>query len=373
MEINNNCPSNTKNIRGLRNIIKTSMHKNAENKNNNPIIESNLNNNINNNMVDNNDINIYSNYKKGANNINSINENNNNIRSLNNNIEEIVIKTNCSKNKLNNNNTTPFPVCKQNNKNKLGLVKLNIKKLILNNKNDSFFDNNEYSNDERIKDSLENYKRKTFSQSFGNMSKFYINEDKNNTFSLENKTIINTPKMNRYYKKILFKSDKIKTKTNNINNHININPTDEIKKNQVNNKYMNKINDPLNNLNNVTFDTSIQNDYFNYTDINNQSNESKYVNKNIQNEISLKIKENKEIKKNLLLMMEDLNKIKEKQDMILKNQKENKIISNERNNKIRDIIIKTYNFLNDFNSLVNEQNNEILQEIYNNLNIIFSD
>ena len=130
----------------------------------------------------------------------------------------------------------------------------------------------------------------------------------------------------------------------------------------------------MTNVTNVTFDTSVQNDFFNFTDANNPNNEneSKPVNNDIEKEIKSKIEANNEIKANILLMIEEINKIKEKQEQIINIENDNKIKNNEKNLKISNIIKKTYNFLNDFNKVINEQNQQIYQEILSNLYIFFN-
>ena len=71
-------------------------------------------------------------------------------------------------------------------------------------------------------------------------------------------------------------------------------------------------------------------------------------------------------------MMDEINKIKERQEILINYENNNQINNNERNIKISNIIKKTYNFLNDFNRVINEQNQQIYQEIINNLNLFFS-
>ena len=71
-------------------------------------------------------------------------------------------------------------------------------------------------------------------------------------------------------------------------------------------------------------------------------------------------------------MMEEINKIKERQEQIIKIESDNKIKNNEKNIKISNIIKKTYNFLNDFNKVINEENHQIYQEILSNLYIFFN-
>ena len=145
--------------------------------------------------------------------------------------------------------------------------------------------------------------------------------------------------------------------------------------NNLNNNNINTIfNNQMTNVTNVTFDTSVQNDFFNFTDANNQNNEneSKPVNIDIENEIKSKLEANNEIKANILLMIEEINKIKEKQEQIINIENDNKIKNNEKNIKISNIIKKTYDFLNDFNKVINEQNQQIYQEILSNLYIFFN-
>ena len=70
--------------------------------------------------------------------------------------------------------------------------------------------------------------------------------------------------------------------------------------------------------------------------------------------------------------MDEINKIKERQGIILNYLNENQTKNNERNIKISNIIKKTYNFLNDFYKIINEQNYQIYQKIINNLNLFFN-
>jgi hypothetical protein len=376
---NNILPSNTKCIRGLRNIIKSSMHKVQTNNNiYNNELHPNINidniNCINSNNLDNFYLN---NYKKGANIITPVNNYNNN-KNYNNNIEEIIIKTNYSKN----NNTTPPPMEKKNNRFNVNPEKINIKRLLLSNRNNSCLDYCDFSNEEQFNNTVESCKRKTFSHSFRNYS---YTDKKINTTSRENKmsTVYhNTPKSLRYIRKILNHSNsksKIKINLNNIDsaNDNSIKNQRYLRyKNMNNNNYINIINNDNNNehmtnVTNVTFDNSVQNDFFNFTDGNN-INRNNDKNKDIENKIKNKIKENNEIKENILWMMDEINKIKERQEMIIKYENNNQIKNNERNTKISNIIKKTYNFLNDFNRVINEQNQQIYQEIINNLNMFFS-
>ena len=133
-------------------------------------------------------------------------------------------------------------------------------------------------------------------------------------------------------------------------------------------------NNQMTNVTNVTFDTSVQNDFFNFTDANNQNieNENKTTNNELETEIKLKIQENNEIKANILLLIEEIKKIKERQEHIINIENDNKIKNNEKNIKISNIIKKTYNFLNDFNKVINEQNQQIYQDILSNLDIFFN-
>ncbi len=144
--------------------------------------------------------------------------------------------------------------------------------------------------------------------------------------------------------------------------------------NNLNNNINAIFNNQMTNVTNVTFDTSVQNDFFNFTDENNQNNENeiKTTNNNIENEIKLKIQENNEIKANIILLIEEINKIKERQEQIINIENTNKIKNNEKNIKISNIIKKTYNFLNDFNKVINEQNQQIYQEILFNLTMFFN-
>ena len=338
-------------------------------------------NNINaNNKLDEN--NNYFSLNNGANIISPIN-NNSHIRKMKNNIEEIVIKTNYPKQNLNFNNTTPLPIYKQRQKYKLSNIKVNIKKFLLadNDSTDKLHDSKNSS--------LENTKRKTFSKSFREYSNYNIKEDKDNFLSLENSRRLSSK--NKYIKKILHNSDiksksRIKINIQNINNkeknkkifakkNLNLIP---INPKGINNNLNNNINaifnNQMTNVTNVTFDTSVQNDFFNFTDENNQNNENeiKTMNNNIENEIKLKIQENNEIKANIILLIEEINKIKERQEQIINIENTNKIKNNEKNIKISNIIKKTYNFLNDFNKVINEQNQQIYQEILFNLTMFFN-
>ena len=373
---NNISPPNIKCIRGLRNIIKSSMNKEQANINNynNEFNPNNNTNLINNNNNDNFYVN---NYKKSANIVTPVN-NHNNISNMKNNIEEIVIKTNYSK-KV---NTTPLPMDKQNKKFNVNQVKLNIKKILLSNRNKSYLDYCDYSNEDQFNNTVDSCKRRTFSHSFRN---YNYTEVKNNTISRDNRRSSfynNTPKSIRYTRKILHHSDSKSKIKININNIDNINEN-SIKNKRMNNKnYINIINRKINsdnnnehmtNVTNVTFDTSVQNDVFNFTDGNNiNRNNDRTINKDIENEIKNKIKDNNEIKENILLMMDEINKIKERQEMIINYENNNQIKNNERNIKISNIIKKTYNFLNDFNRVINEQNQQIYQEIINNLICFFN-
>ena len=128
----------------------------------------------------------------------------------------------------------------------------------------------------------------------------------------------------------------------------------------------------LTNVTNVTFDTSVQNDIFNFTDDVNNRN-IRYNNKNLENIIKNKIKENKEIKQIILILMNEIKSIKQKQEMIIKNENENMIQNNLRNIKVSNLIKRTYNFLNDFNKVINEKEQLIYQEIIENLKSFFKD
>ena len=373
-----NSSSNIKCIRGLRNIIKSSMNKGQEMDNH--LIELNSNK-IMSDMI----YNDNSHYKNGANFSLPINNNINNIKSIKNNIEEIIIKTNYQNDIINNTSPTANTIYKQNKKLNSTLTRFNIKKLNLPNKRDISSDYFSYSNEDNLNNTLEKYKRKNFSESFRNNSKYDINDRKNKTLSIDNKNKYNnTPKINKYSKKILLNSESkskiMKINTNNINNSNDNTIKSQrgsINKNiylypKKNNNYINN-NEKINNNTNVTFDTSLQNDLFNITDENNQKFDFKLNSKSIENDIKVRIKENKEIKNNILLMIDEINKIKERQEAIIKYENDNQNKNNERNIKISKIIKKTYQFLNDFNMIVNEQNLQIYQEIINNLNIFFND
>ena len=324
------------------------------------------------------------------------------IRKMKNNIEEIVIKTSRLKKNLSFSNTTPLSIYKQKNKSKLSKVKLNIKKLLLgyNQKNNSL-EYIPYPNDDEYSNNFEPVKGKTFSNSFRNYSNYNLKKEKNNSISIDNNSRYNR-KINKYTKKILNNSY-IKSKTNikidtNYINNINNNSENGKKKNQIfmkkeinlipinqkniknklnnnNNNINTLLNNQMTNVTNVTFDTSVQNDLFNFTDGNNQNNEneSKVMNNDIENEIKIKIQTNNEIKASILLLIEEINKIRERQEQIINIENDNKIKNNEKNIKISNIIKKTYNFLNDFNKVINQQNQQIYQEILNNLNIFFND
>lgn len=283
-----------------------------------------------------------------------------------------------------NSNTTPHTIDKQNKKFNLGAVRLNIKNFILTNRKDISSDYIPYSYKDKFSKTLEHKDSKAFSHSFRNISKYNINE-----LSEENRTFYNkTPKINRYSKKILSiynskSKTKMKINTNNINNthdySIN-NQRNSLKKNNFNflninnNNYINtneSNNGKKNDVINLTFDT-LQNDFLNSIDLNNQKNDQKLINKNLENEIKLRIKENKEIKQNILLILDEISKIKERQEMKIKCENDNQIKNNEKSLKISEIIKKTYDFLNDFNRIINEQNLQIYQEIINNLTIFFN-
>ena len=330
--------------------------------------------------------------KNGAN-INSPYNNSYHTRKYKSNIEEIEINTNYSKKNICFNNTTPPPIYNQ--KYKLSKVKLDIKNLLLDNNNS--VEKLSFSKEHENKINLENIKKKTFSKSFrGSSSNYKINEERKNSTS-ENSRRYSKEKR-KYIKKVLHNSD-IKSKShikidlqniNNINSakkkneqkifmkkNINLIPINQkgINNNLNNNNIINTIfNNQMTNVTNVTFDTSVQNDFFNFTDVNNQNNEyeTKSASNDIENEIKSKIETNNEIKANILLMMEEINKIKERQEQIIKIESDDKIKNNEKNIKISNIIKKTYNFLNDFNKVINEENHQIYQEILSNLYIFFN-
>lgn len=385
---NNIFLSEIKSERSLSKYIKSSMINGNKGKAFNEPFTKDLNN-----FNANDKINCHNNFfsiKNGAN-IISPNNNNNQIRKYKSNIEEIVIKTNFMKKIFSFNNTTPPPIYKQ--KYKLSKVKFDIKKLLLDNNTLERFP---YSNEDEYNLNMENMKKKTFSKSFrGSCPNFHIIEDKNGSISISNSRK-NSIKKSKYIKKILHNSDiksrsHIKIDLKNINN-MNIDSKNDKKiftkkninlipinpkgiNNNFNNNNINTIfNNQMTNVTNVTFDTSVQNDFFNFTDANNQNNEneSKPVNNDIENEIKSKIETNNEIKANILLMIEEINKIKEKQEQIINIENDNKIKNNEKNIKISNIIKKTYDFLNDFNKVINEQNQQIYQEILSNLYIFFN-
>jgi N-terminal acetyltransferase B complex non-catalytic subunit len=378
-KINNIFLSDINNQKSLSRYIRSSIINDKAGIFNENISKDYNNINANNKLDENNN---YFSLNNGANIISPIN-NNSHIRKMKNNIEEIVIKTNYPKQNLNFNNTTPLPIYKQRQKYKLSNIKVNIKKFLLadNNSTDKSHDSKNSS--------LENTKRKTFSKSFREYSNYNIKEDKDNFLSLENSRRLSSK--NKYIKKILHNSDiksksRIKINIQNINNkeknkkifakkNLNLIP---INPKGINNNLNNNINaifnNQMTNVTNVTFDTSVQNDFFNFTDENNQNNENeiKTTNNNIENEIKLKIQENNEIKANIILLIEEINKIKERQEQIINIENTNKIKNNEKNIKISNIIKKTYNFLNDFNKVINEQNQQIYQEILFNLTMFFN-
>ena len=363
---------NIKSIKGLRNLIKASMNKEKSININNQFPEENKSNIINNIFDD--KYNFYINNNKNGANINGSYNEYNNMSKIKNKIKEIVIKTNYSRNPVDYNNTTPLPVNKQNKKFNVLPVKLNIKKLILTNRNRDSINNIPYSYEDRLNNFFEN-KKKSFSHSFRNISNI-MNEEKsnNNTLTIENNTINTTTHINNRIKRKMSQNYDMKINTNNINNIYENKKTPKIfiKKNiklsHNNSNYYNNINNIKNQMTNVTFDT----DFLNFTDVNFQNNDNKNISKDIENKIKIKLKENNEIKQNILLMMDDIKKIKEKQDIII-NEKEKNLKNNERIIKISNIIKKTYNFLNDFNRVINEQNQQIYQEIIQNLNMFFSD
>jgi len=378
-KINNIFLSDINNQKSLSRYIRSSIINDKAGIFNENISKDYNNINANNKLDENNN---YFSLNNGANIISPIN-NNSHVRNIKNNIEEIVIKTNYPKQNLNFNNTTPLPIYKQRQKYKLSNIKVNIKKFLLadNDSTDKLHDSKNSS--------LENTKRKTFSKSFREYSNYNIKEDKDNFLSLENSRRLSSK--NKYIKKILHNSDiksksRIKINIQNINNkeknkkifakkNLNLIP---INPKGINNNLNNNINaifnNQMTNVTNVTFDTSVQNDFFNFTDENNQNNENeiKTTNNNIENEIKLKIQENNEIKANIILLIEEINKIKERQEQIINIENTNKIKNNEKNIKISNIIKKTYNFLNDFNKVINEQNQQIYQEILFNLNTFFN-
>jgi N-terminal acetyltransferase B complex non-catalytic subunit len=378
-KINNIFLSDINNQKSLSRYIRSSIINNKAGIFNENISKDYNNINANNKLDENNN---YFSLNNGANIISPIN-NNSHVRKIKNNIEEIVIKTNYPKQNLNFNNTTPLPIYKQRQKYKLSNIKVNIKKFLLadNDSTDKLHDSKNSS--------LENTKRKTFSKSFREYSNYNIKEDKDNFLSLENSRRLSSK--NKYIKKILHNSDiksksRIKINIQNINNkeknkkifakkNLNLIP---INPKGINNNLNNNINaifnNQMTNVTNVTFDTSVQNDFFNFTDENNQNNENeiKTTNNNIENEIKLKIQENNEIKANIILLIEEINKIKERQEQIINIENTNKIKNNEKNIKISNIIKKTYNFLNDFNKVINEQNQQIYQEILFNLTMFFN-
>ena len=378
-KINNIFLSDINNQKSLSRYIRSSIINDKAGIFNENISKDYNNINANNKLDENNN---YFSLNNGANIISPIN-NNSHIRKMKNNIEEIVIKTNYPKQNLNFNNTTPLPIYKQRQKYKLSNIKVNIKKFLLadNDSTDKLHDSKNSS--------LENTKRKTFSKSFREYSNYNIKEDKDNFLSLENSRRLSSK--NKYIKKILHNSDiksksRIKINIQNINNkeknkkifakkNLNLIP---INPKGINNNLNNNINaifnNQMTNVTNVTFDTSVQNDFFNFTDENNQNNENeiKTMNNNIENEIKLKIQENNEIKANIILLIEEINKIKERQEQIINIENTNKIKNNEKNIKISNIIKKTYDFLNDFNKVINEQNQQIYQEILSNLYIFFN-
>ena len=378
-KINNIFLSDINNQKSLSRYIRSSIINDKAGIFNENISKDYNNINANNKLDENNN---YFSLNNGANIISPIN-NNSHIRKMKNNIEEIVIKTNYPKQNLNFNNTTPLPIYKQRQKYKLSNIKVNIKKFLLadNDSTDKLHDSKNSS--------LENTKRKTFSKSFREYSNYNIKEDKDNFLSLENSRRLSSK--NKYIKKILHNSDiksksRIKINIQNINNkeknkkifakkNLNLIP---INPKGINNNLNNNINaifnNQMTNVTNVTFDTSVQNDFFNFTDENNHNNENeiKTTNNNIENEIKLKIQENNEIKANIILLIEEINKIKERQEQIINIENTNKIKNNEKNIKISNIIKKTYNFLNDFNKVINEQNQQIYQEILFNLTMFFN-
>ena len=108
---NNLSTTNVKFIRGIRNFIKSSMNKENHIKASTLISEGSTS--VNNLDINNN----YFNNKNGANTTSPINNfNEDNIRRIRNNIEEIIIKTNYSRNNSNyyNTKTSPVPISKQN-------------------------------------------------------------------------------------------------------------------------------------------------------------------------------------------------------------------------------------------------------------------
>jgi hypothetical protein len=366
---NNLSTTNVKCIRGIRNFIRSSINKENHIKVNNPISEGSISvNNIDNKNISYND-------KKGANTTSPTNDfNEDNIRRIKNNIEEIIIKTNYSRNNTKdyNTQTTPVPISKQNKKFSVSPFNLNIKKLDL--------------PDNRMNNTFEASKRKSYSHSFRYISTYNISDDKNNTIPVSrNPTVNNSPRIySRFRRKMSHNSD-LKSKINMKINTININ---NINGQSNNNKIFIKKNNEISRINNnnikekntysinSTFDIITKGLILHYNNENNKDKdkdkEIKYLGVNTENEIKMKLKENNEIKQNILLMMDELNKIKERQEQIMKAQNENQLKNNDRIIKISNIIKKTYAFLNDFNSIINEQNYQIYQEIIKNLNKFFS-
>ena len=386
---NNIFLSEINNKKQIRRYIKSSLINFNNKKFNIPIIKDI--NNLNTNDTSNENSNFFS-LKNGANTISPY-KNNNRIRKIKNNIEEIVIKTNYPRKNLSFNNTIPIPIFKPKQNYKLSNEKLKIKKLLFLNNNSA--EKYPYSKEDEKNNSLEKIKRKTFSKSFRGSSNIKLNEEKINSISIENSNRYSNKK-NKYIKKILHNSDiniksKIKIDSKILNNN-EINKKIFIKKNinlipinpkiistnlnlNTNSNRVNTIfNNQMTNVTNVTFDTSVQNDFFNFTDANNQNieNENKTTNNELETEIKLKIQENNEIKANILLLIEEIKKIKERQEHIINIENDNKIKNNEKNIKISNIIKKTYNFLNDFNKVINEQNQQIYQDILSNLDIFFN-
>ena len=359
--------NNVKCIRGLRNFIRSSINKENHIKEIMPISQGST-------PVNNMENNNNNNYKNGANTNSPINNyNEENIKRIKNNIEEIIIKTNYSRNNTNNYNikTTPVPIGKQNKKFNVSPFNLNIKKLVL--------------PENRLNNTIESSKRKTYSHSFRYISNYNINDDKNNTIPVSrNPTVNNTPKTySRLRRRKLSHNSDLKSKINMKINTININ---NINEQSNNNKICIKKNNEISRINNsniknkisfganTTHDASPQGMVLNYNNenYNNKDKDIKYLGDNAKNEIKMKLKENNEIKQNILLMMDELNKIKERQEQIMKTQNENQLNNNERIIKISNIIKKTYAFLNDFNTVINQQNFQIYQEIIKNLNMFFS-
>lgn len=119
---------------------------------------------------------------------------------------------------------------------------------------------------------------------------------------------------------------------------------------------------------NVTYLSSNSNDIIrNNIDINSNKN----INNNKFN--ADKLKTNEDIKETLLILLNKIKVLKDKQEFLISEDKFHRQKIMERNAKINQIIKRTFNFLINFNRIMNNKNQQIKQEIINNLNLFFED